>query len=78
MTAAPKPQVRQTKLAFRLRKLCETTGDNPRMNLFLQAAADLDRAAYSLGAKGERVKQLSAYFTCLRYYQELAGEPYAD
>lgn len=67
----------QTKLAFKLRQLCDKADqDNPRLILFRRAAAELDLAAYSLGAKGGRVKQLSAYFTCLRYYKELAGVEY--
>lgn len=69
----------QTRLAFKLRKLIEKADpDNMRLPLYRSAADALDLAAYSLGAKGERVKQLSAYFTALRYYEELAGEPYTD
>lgn len=74
-----KPKLAQTKLGFKLRELCDKADpDNLRVGMMRRAADDLDMAAYSLGAKGPRVKQLSAYFTCLRYYRELAGVEYAD
>ncbi len=77
MTVAPKR--RQTKLSFKLRQLiAKADPDNMRLRLYASAADALDQSAYCLGAKGERVRQLGAYATCLRYYEELTGERYSE
>lgn len=76
MTAEAK--IKQTKLAFKLRGLIERADpDNLRLSLYKRAADALDLACFSLGARGERIKQLGAYHECLRHYRELSGNDYA-
>jgi hypothetical protein len=42
------------------------------------AAANLDRAAASIGARGARVKTLGAYYQAQEIYRQVAGQPYED
>jgi hypothetical protein len=71
---APKPQ---TKLGAALRKLAEGQ-DEIQAARCQRAARDLDNNAISLGARGERVKQLGAYYTALGVYRQVAGQPYEE
>lgn len=81
MTAQP---TKGTKLAFKLRQACnkvDPTEDfavNNRLAGARHAADQLDLTAYSLGARGERIKTLGAYFTAKRFYEEITGGPYTD
>lgn len=66
-----------TKLGAELRKLAETA-DEINARRCERAAADLDRNALALGARGARVKQLGAYYTAQGVYRQVAGHPYED
>ena len=80
---AKKPQ---TKLAFKLRQAAdkaerEAAGDIAReaaVVLARRSADQLDVTAYSLGARGPRVKQLGAYSQALYAYKKLTGADYAE
>lgn len=69
----------RTKLGAALRKLAaqiEPTGRAVEAKECEYAAMNLDRAAISLGAKGERVKQLGSYGVAAGVYRKVAGESY--
>lgn len=88
MTVIAKKQP-QTKLSFKLRRACDKAEKTPpehedaivlagKIAHARRSAADLDVAAFSLGARGERVKSLASYGTAKRAFESLTGEPYAD
>lgn len=69
----------QTRLGAALRKLAKTvaaTGREAEAKECEYAARNLDMAAISLGAKGDRVKQLGSYTNAAAVYRKVAGEPY--
>jgi hypothetical protein len=73
-------QPRETKLGRALRNLgkkLEATGD-VRASRAQMAAAALDKTAFSVGARGARVKTLGAYYQALEVYRQLAGQPYEE
>lgn len=71
----------ETKLGRALRVLAkqqEAEGLNVQATRAQIAAANLDRAALTLGARGARVKQLGAYYQAQAVYRQIAGQPYED
>lgn len=71
----------ETKLGHALRELAKVqdkAGLNVQATRCQIAAADLDKTALTLGARGARVKQLGAYYTALGIYRQVAGQPYED
>jgi hypothetical protein len=69
----------QTRLSKALRDLApglDKQGLNTQATRCQIAAANLDKTAASLGARGERVKQLGAYSQALEIYRQAAGQPY--
>lgn len=68
--------MKQTRLAYRLRAAAKKIADDDKRGRLLYAADRLDFAAASLGASGERVKQMAAYAQARRLYEEATGEPY--
>lgn len=77
MTVSPK--VPQTKLGAALRKLSEellTKGDDIHAYQCQTAAALLDKTCLVMGAKGERVKTLGAYYHAVKLYQFVTGTAY--
>jgi hypothetical protein len=71
----------QTKLGAALRTLAkkqEDAGLNVNSSRCQIAAAALDRAALTLGARGARVKTLGAYYQAQGVYRQVAGQPYED
>lgn len=69
----------QTKLGKTLRSLAKkerTEGREPQAHQCDVAAANLDKAALSLGARGERVKSLGAYIAGTQLFRSITGEAY--
>lgn len=69
----------QTKLGFECRKLAKKlregnwiTAYDVEAHELERAAANLDMAAISLGATGERVKTLGSYYAAHQLYQSVA------
>lgn len=76
----PKVAPRGTRLAHALRI---AVGKATSLNEFaaqriLMHADRLDSDARNLGARGEKLKLLSAYSACLRFYREVVGKPYGN
>lgn len=70
----------QTRLGADCRKLAATIKDEFQIEAheLERAAANLDMAAISLGATGERVKTLGSYYAAHQLYQSVAdrtGQP---
>lgn len=70
----------QTKLGAALRRLADELpeGMESQADRCRRSARDLDNTAISLGARGERVKQLGAYINALGIYRMIAGKPYEE
>lgn len=69
----------ETRLGRALRTVAKTLREEariPEAHRAEQAAADLDKAALSLGARGERVKQLGAYYQALQVFKRVTGKDY--
>lgn len=70
-----KQKTPQTKLGAACRALAAKVADG-EFNIYdlqlRQAGANLDRAAISLDARGERVKTLGSYYSALQLYQSVA------
>jgi hypothetical protein len=70
----------QTKLGSQCRELAKKIGEEFAIEAheLERAAANLDMAAISLGARGDRVKTLGSYYAAHQLYQSVAdrtGQP---
>ncbi len=80
MSGPFKKKAPQTRLGAQCRELAAKIKDGFEIEAheLERAAANLDMAAISLGATGERVKTLGSYYNALQLYQSVAdrtGQP---
>lgn len=71
----------ETKLGRALRVLAnelDARGLNAAGLSCRSSAANLDRTAVSIGARGARVKTLGAYYRAKDIYRQHAGKPYEE
>lgn len=80
MSGPFKTKTPQTRLGADCRKLADLIRDGHEIEAheLERAAANLDMAAISLGASGDRVKTLGSYYAAHQLYQSVAdrtGQP---
>lgn len=79
MSLLAKRKTPETRLGRALRTVAKDLREEARVaeaHRAEQAAANLDKTAVSLGARGERVKQLGAYYQARAVYRQVTGKDY--
>lgn len=74
-------QPTQTRLGFQLRRACDDLPEGTLQSDVLRhkgrkVARSLDTTVFSLGVKGDGIRNLRAYATALKVFREIAGVDY--